>query len=84
MPAEPQHSSHSAGSTSVSPGIARSRSRGCCADPLGVGEVAGVVVGDRQRQRVALRLRLVLGQQLVHVAHLGRERLGPFARRSSR
>jgi hypothetical protein len=37
-----------------------------------VREVAGVVVGDDEVDRVARGLRLVLGQQLVDVAHLGR------------
>jgi hypothetical protein len=44
-----------------------------------VGEVAGVVVGDDHLDRVALRLGLVLGQQLVDVAHLRREGRRPFA-----
>ena len=57
MPAEPQHSSHSRGSTSVTPGMPRSRSRGGGPDALGVGEVAGVVVGDGQLERVPGRLR---------------------------
>ena len=44
------------------------------ADALGVGEVAGVVVGDAQVQRVARRARLAeLDQQLVDVAHPRRE-----------
>ena len=71
MPAEPQHSSHSAGSSSSRPGMPRSSSRGCGADALGVGEVAGVVVGGAQLDRLADGLRLVLGQQLVDVDDLG-------------
>ena len=42
---------------------------------LRVGEVAGVVVGDAHRQRVARRLRLELREQLAHVADLRGERL---------
>ena len=48
---------------------------GLGADLLGVGEVAGVVVGDGHRQRMARRLRLELREQLAHVAHLRREGL---------
>ena len=44
------------------------QARGCCAHLLGVGEVAGVVVGDAQRQRMARRALVVLGEELVHVA----------------
>ena len=43
------------------------------ADALGVGEVAGVVVGDDEVDRMARRLRLVLGEQLVDVADLGQK-----------
>ena len=78
MPAEPQHSSHSRGSTSVRPGMPRSRLRGAVPDALGVGEVAGVVVGDGQLDRMARRLRGHRVEQLVHVAHLGRERRRPL------
>ena len=49
------------------------------AHALGVGEVAGVVVGDDQVDRVAGGLGLVLGQQLVDVADLGREGGRPLA-----
>ena len=51
------------------------------ADALRVREVAGVVVGDAQRERMARRLRLVLGEQLGDVVDAGRERggaLGPL------
>ena len=53
MPAEPQQISHSAGSTSSRPGIAAQQLARLLAHALGVGEVAGVVVGDLERQRVA-------------------------------
>ena len=54
MPAEPQHSSGSAISAQLQPGDAAQQLARLGADALGVGEVAGVVVGDRHRQRVPL------------------------------
>ena len=59
-------------------------SRGWRPDALGVREVAGVVVGDRHRQRVPRRHRAELDQQLGHVADLGRERRPPARRTPGR
>ena len=73
MPAEPQQISQSAGSSSSSPRDAAQQRARLGADLLRMREVAGVVVGDAQRQRVALGLRLELGEQLGDVADLGRE-----------
>ena len=43
------------------------------ADPLRVAEVAGVLVGDPQRELVPLGARLELGEQLVDVDHADRQ-----------
>ena len=68
MPAEPQQISQSARLEQLElrdPAQQRAR---LGAHALRVGEVAGVVVGDAQRERMARRLRLVLGEQLGDVA----------------
>ena len=53
-------------------GSSAAASRGCGADALGVGEVAGVVVGGAASPPGCAGPRLVLGQQLGDVAHLRR------------
>ena len=70
MPAEPQQISGSAGSSSSSPGIAAQQLARGLADALGVGEVAGVVVGHLHGQRVALGARRLGREHLGHVADL--------------
>ena len=52
MPAEPQQMSGSAISRSSSPGMPRSSCAGLRADALGVRQMAGVVVGDGDAERV--------------------------------
>ena len=54
----------SAISRSSSPGMASSSCAGLAADPLGVPEVAGVVVGHAHLERVPRRHRLELGEEL--------------------
>ena len=73
MPAEPQQSSHSRGSSSSSPGMPFSSCARLRADLLGVREMAGVVVGGAQLDRLADGLRLLGRQQLVDVDDLGGE-----------
>ena len=55
MPAEPQHSSGSAISRSSRPGMPSSSRARLGPDALGVRQVAGVVVGDGQLERVPRR-----------------------------
>ena len=52
-----------------------STARGCVRTPLRVLQVAGIVVGHAQAQRVASGARLELGQEFGDVAALRRKRL---------
>ena len=84
MPAEPQQISQLGGLDELEAGDRAQQLARLGADALGVGEVAGVVVGDAcSVDRVALGARLVLGEQLGDVADLRRERLGAPPSRSS-
>ena len=68
----------SAGSRRSSPGMRCERGARGERQPLRVAQVAGVLEGDRDRERVVRRLRWQRREQLVHVANARRERLGPL------
>ena len=72
MPALPQQSSCSAGSTSSRPGIVASSRAGRVAHALRVQQVAGVLERDRQLERAAIGAGLVR-EQLRDVADRRRE-----------
>ncbi len=58
--------------------LAKQRAR-LAGDALAVAQVAGVVIGDPRRNRMAWRAWRLAGQQFRDVAHLRRERLRPFS-----
>ncbi len=71
------------GSTSSRPGTRRAAARGACRDALGVAQVAGVLEGDAQRERVPLRRLGRVGEQLGDVDDVGTGR-GPSGASRSR
>src|SRR5215204_2081794 len=78
MPAEPQQTSASCISLISIPGISFSTCRGCWRTPLGVPEVAGIMVRRRYRQRMPLGYRTQLLQKLRDILDLVGERLRPL------